>query len=517
MFSLLHPFFLSFLPLFFFTLLLLKWLSTTQKPHKNLPPSPLKLPIIGNLHQMGQFPHRSLLSLSQKHGPLMLLQFGSMPVLVISSAQAAQEIMKTHDLTFSDRPKLSIASKLLYEARDVGFALWRVLEADEELMCAAAPKQQAGKVFLCCERRRKALMIEKIKQSCSSSSSTMVNLSEMLVSLTNGVVCRVALGRKHSGRKFKELLGEFVELLGVFDLGDYIPWLAWVNSFNGLYKRVDRVAKELDDFLESVVEEHMDLRREKSGGERADHEGGDEIQQDFVNVLLDIQRDNKVGFPVDRDSIKALILEFKFLNCNACKATQWTNDVDDYDGLDKSPSKKKIGRRNFIPGDVDDYDASNTPFHCYLKFVLLFGLFILGGSQQAVAGSDFASGLQSISFFGDLGDVSTCFASVRKISLVALGRKHNRRKFTEPLGEFVELLGVFDLGDCIPWLAWVNSFNGWIRVDRVAKELDDLLEIVVEEHMDLRTEKSGGERANHEGGVEIQQDFVDVLFDIQKR
>ncbi|GMP33912.1 hypothetical protein CsSME_00007019 [Camellia sinensis var. sinensis] len=91
MFSLLHPFFLSLLPLFFFTLLLLKWLSTTQNPHKNLPPSPSKLPIIGNLHQMGQFPHRSLLSLSQKHGPLMLLQFGSMPVLVVSSANAAHE------------------------------------------------------------------------------------------------------------------------------------------------------------------------------------------------------------------------------------------------------------------------------------------------------------------------------------------------------------------------------------------------------------------------------------------
>ncbi|KAI7989174.1 hypothetical protein LOK49_LG13G01082 [Camellia lanceoleosa] len=103
--------------------------------------------------------------------------------------------------------------------------------------------------------------------------------------------------------------------------------------------------------------------------------------------------------------------EFKFLNCNACKATQWTNDVDDYDGLDKSPSKKKIGGRNFIPGDVDDYNASNTPFHCYLKFILLFGLFSLGGSQQAVAGSDFASGLQSISFFGDLGDISKGFAS----------------------------------------------------------------------------------------------------------
>ncbi|KAL7222751.1 hypothetical protein ACSBR1_024453 [Camellia fascicularis] len=101
---------------------------------------------------------------------------------------------------------------------------WRLMRS----LCVLQLLNNKRVQSLCAVREEEmALMIEKIKQSCSSS-STMVNLSEMLVSLTNGVVCRVALGRKHNGRKFKELLGEFVELLGVFDLGDYIPWLAWV-------------------------------------------------------------------------------------------------------------------------------------------------------------------------------------------------------------------------------------------------------------------------------------------------
>ncbi|KAG5618045.1 hypothetical protein H5410_017869 [Solanum commersonii] len=56
---------------------------------------------------------------SKKYGPLMLLHLGSKPVLVASSVEAAREIMKTHDLVCSSRPK---ADKLFYGPRDVGFS-----------------------------------------------------------------------------------------------------------------------------------------------------------------------------------------------------------------------------------------------------------------------------------------------------------------------------------------------------------------------------------------------------------
>ncbi|KAK4842786.1 hypothetical protein QYF36_000054 [Acer negundo] len=47
----------------------------------------------------------------------------------------------------------------------------------------------------------------------------------------------------------------------------------------------------------------------------------------------------------------------------------------------------------------------------FTKFMMFFGLLTLQGSQAAIAGTDFGSGLQSIPFFGDLGDISTGFAS----------------------------------------------------------------------------------------------------------
>ncbi|KAK1363195.1 hypothetical protein POM88_038756 [Heracleum sosnowskyi] len=72
--------------------------------NKNLPPSPSRLPILGNIHQLGLVPHRDLRSLAQKHGPTMLLHFGSVPTLVLSSADASREVMIVQDTIFCDRP-----------------------------------------------------------------------------------------------------------------------------------------------------------------------------------------------------------------------------------------------------------------------------------------------------------------------------------------------------------------------------------------------------------------------------
>ena len=103
-----------------------------------------------------------------------------------------------------------------------------------------------------------SLMIKKIKQCYDSSTS--VNLSEVFAELTH-VVCRVVLGKKYGegegGRKFKRHLGEFVGLLGVISIGDYIPWLSWVNQINGLDARAEKVAKQLDGLNFEKKEGHV--------------------------------------------------------------------------------------------------------------------------------------------------------------------------------------------------------------------------------------------------------------------
>ncbi|KAF9586906.1 hypothetical protein IFM89_039883 [Coptis chinensis] len=67
---------------------------------------------------------------------------------------------------------------------------------------------------------------------------------------------------------------------------------------------------------------------------------------------------------------------------------------------------------------LQDAVTSLMSSHTLLKFPMLIGLFTLLDSHQAMAGLEFTSGLPSLPYFGDLGDISTGFASVRKTSLV---------------------------------------------------------------------------------------------------
>ncbi|KAL6146755.1 hypothetical protein ACLB2K_057432 [Fragaria x ananassa] len=232
--TLLQPFssltLMHVLLLLIFLILLYKSFITSPTT-KNSPPSPPNLPIIGNLHQLGSYPYRSLEALAKRFGPdFMLLRFGSVPVLVVS------------------RPKLIVFKKLLYDHRDVSAApygdYWRQMKSVFVLHLLSNKRVQS---FRGVGEEETKLMLRKIEQQSTSSSpdhSIAPNLSEMLSTLTNDVSCRVALGRKYcvgeDGKMFQELLKEFMELMGRVNIGDYIPWLAWWSSVNGLNAKLEK-------------------------------------------------------------------------------------------------------------------------------------------------------------------------------------------------------------------------------------------------------------------------------------
>ncbi|XP_071733355.1 cytochrome P450 736A117-like [Rutidosis leptorrhynchoides] len=274
------------------------FLSPTTKIQKNPLPSPSRLPIIGNLHQLGANPHRSLQALSNKHGPLMLLHFGRVPVLIVSSADASREIMKTHDAIFSNRPTSSVRNKLIYNAVDIAFAnygkQWRQNKSTVVTKLVSPKKVES---FRQMREEETDLLVEKIKEmSCSS--SPVINMNSLVLSIINGIICRTSLGKKYEGASSKELFANFIELMGVFSIGDYIPWLSFVDWLHGYEARAVKISKQLDKFLENVIEEHLAQKTEKS-----------EEDKDYVDLLLQIQNDGDDKFTLSRDAIKAIILD----------------------------------------------------------------------------------------------------------------------------------------------------------------------------------------------------------------
>nr|QPC57094.1 CYP71AJ48 [Kitagawia praeruptora] len=310
-----YPLFLYFLSLSFVTIFLYKWLTLNKTALKNLPPSPPKLPIIGNLHQIGPEPHISLRALAQKYGPLMLLKFGSVPVLVVSSADAAREILKTNDLVFSDRPYSSVANRLSYNGRDVGFARYSEYWRQVKSVCVTQLlSSRRVHSFHNVREEEVALLIQNIEYPHSK----LVNLSDMLAELTTNVVCRVSLGRKyesgHKGNSYKILLKEIMKLLGSRSMGDYFPLLGWVDWLSGLKGEVEKAANEIDTFLEGVLRDQPSTTASNNGS----------ANKDFLSILLEIQNTD-AGSSIDRECIKAIILDMFAAGTETTSTTlEWT-------------------------------------------------------------------------------------------------------------------------------------------------------------------------------------------------
>ncbi|GJW36691.1 cytochrome P450 71A1-like protein [Tanacetum coccineum] len=236
----------------------------------NLPPGPKPWPIIGNFNLIGSLPHRSVHDLSQKYGQIMHLKFGSKRVVVGSSAEMAKVMLKTMDVNFVCRPKLAAGKYTTYNFSDITWSPYGPYWRQARKMC--------------------------------------------ILGLTVD--------------EFQKMLDELFELNGVLNIGDWIPWISFMD-LQGYVKRMKAVSKRFDQFLEHVLTEHE---------ERRFTEGESFVPNDMVDQLLQIADDPTLNVKLERHGVKGF--------------TQAIEELDRVIGQDRW---------------VEEKDMSNLP---YIKAIL---------------------------------------------------------------------------------------------------------------------------------------------------
>ncbi|KAM3393568.1 hypothetical protein ACQJBY_014343 [Aegilops geniculata] len=227
--------------------------SSKAKKPQLLPPGPWTLPIIGSLHHfVSMLPHRRITELCRLHGPVMLLRLGEVPTVVVSSAEAAALVMKTNDLAFANRPR-SVTQEI-YSCGGQGIAL--------------APYGERWR------QMRKVCVVEL--------------LSAKQVKRIEGIRAEE-----------DEYLGEIdkmASLMSGFSLVDLFPSSRLVRWLSNGERNMKRCCTRMQGIISDIID-----------GRKAAQQGAD--IEDLLDVLLRLQAEDSLPFPLTTQSIGVLIFD----------------------------------------------------------------------------------------------------------------------------------------------------------------------------------------------------------------
>ena len=250
----------------------------------------------------------------------MQLKFGSVPVVVASSAEMAKQFLKTYDHIFACRPQTAAGKYTTYNYTNISWAPYGpYLRQGRKIYLSElfSSKQLESFEYIRVEERRALL-----SRLCALSGKP-IRLKEHLSRLTLSVISRIVLGKKYFSeseyessivtlKEFQDMLDELFLLNGVLNIGDWIPWLDFLD-LQGYVKRMKAITKKFDRFHDHVIGEHKAKRESVK----------DFVPKDMVDLLLQLADDPNIDVKLTYDNIKALtqvclvnLSNFNFFSCN---------------------------------------------------------------------------------------------------------------------------------------------------------------------------------------------------------
>ncbi|CAO2044825.1 unnamed protein product [Urochloa humidicola] len=308
----------------FLALLLLRLLRKRHGGAVRLPPGPWRLPVIGSLHHLVGKPlvHRAFADLARGLGspPLMYLKLGEVPAVVVTSRDAAREVMREHDVAFASRPWSPTIRIMMAEGQGLAFApygdLWRQLRRVSVVELLSARRVHSFRRVREDEAARLAAAV-----AASAAGGAAVNVSRRIAVLVADSAVRAMIGDRFGRRdEFLVALEEGLKLVSGFNIGDLFPSWPVVGLLTGGARRAHANHRKNFELMECAIKEHEERRdmAAKNGAE------ADQEEEDLVDVLLRVQKEGGLDVPLTMGIIKAVILDlFRAGSETSATTLQW--------------------------------------------------------------------------------------------------------------------------------------------------------------------------------------------------
>ncbi|MED6108521.1 hypothetical protein PIB30_024701 [Stylosanthes scabra] len=255
--------------------------------------------------------------MADKHGPIFTIKSGSKKTIILSNWEIAKECFTTNDLAVSTRPTKLVANEnLSYNGAMFGFApygpYWRQIRKIVTLELLSNRRiEQLSHIRV---SEVQASVKDLYSVWCNNNRNeeyVLVEMKNWFAKLIFNMVFRMLVGKRcfgfggvgnnddDKGNRCLEIIREFMNLLGVFTVGDVVPFVRWLD-FGGHEKAMKKTAKELDEILDELLSEHRQKRRRSLD---------ENDEKDFMDVMVSVFDDaTRIdGFDAD-NVIKATTL-----------------------------------------------------------------------------------------------------------------------------------------------------------------------------------------------------------------
>uniref|UniRef100_A0A0E0M642 Cytochrome P450 family protein n=1 Tax=Oryza punctata TaxID=4537 RepID=A0A0E0M642_ORYPU len=271
---------------------------------RRLPPGPCPLPLIGNLLDIGDLPHRSFARLAERYGPLMTVRLGAATCVVASSPATARAVLQTHNASLAGRG-LQDAWHAGGHAENSVFVLppsrkWRLLRK-----LATAHLFSRRKLAVLTPLRDEIVggLLRRVAEHADRCAP--VDVGRLVLAANVELLWSAMFSSCLDTATFDELCDvarEAAVLLGTPNVSDFFPALA-AFDLQGLRRRLAELMKNTYRLVDTQIDHRMRCRELPGGLGEA---------KDLLDVLLDMsEQERKDGDDevISRDLMRALLTD----------------------------------------------------------------------------------------------------------------------------------------------------------------------------------------------------------------